>query len=97
MLGLYKKEWYSGNTSFSETIPKVVWLKIERGKVKNTRNNAYSPTGDIFLRDTAYFIVIYASVKLNLELPLLKGRRRFDVETTSNLEVYIFRGRWILT
>ena len=36
--------------------------------------------------------VIYASVKGNLELPLLKGRRRFDVETTSNLEVYIFRG-----
>ena len=34
----------------------------------------------------------YASVKGNLELPLLKGRRRFDVETTSNLEVYIFRG-----
>ena len=33
-----------------------------------------------------------ASVKGNLELPLLKGRRRFDVETTSNLEVYIFRG-----
>ena len=39
----------------------------------------------------------YASVKGNLELPLLKGRRRFDVETTSNLEVYIFRGWWILT
>ena len=39
----------------------------------------------------------YASVKRNLELPLLKGRRRFDVETTSNLEVYIFRGWWILT
>ena len=33
-----------------------------------------------------------ASVKGNLELPLLKGRRRFDVETTSNLEVYIMRG-----
>ena len=43
---------------FSETIPKVVWLKIERGKVKNTREDAYSPKGDIFLRDTAYFIVI---------------------------------------
>ena len=37
-------------------------------------------------------ISFYASVKGNLELPLLKGRRRFDVETTSNLEVYIFRG-----
>ena len=36
--------------------------------------------------------LINASVKGNLEFPLLKGRRRFDVETTSNLEVYIFRG-----
>ena len=49
--------------------------------------------------DTEYFIPkatltgkANASVKGNLELPLLKGRRRFDVETTSNLEVYIFRG-----
>ena len=49
---------------FSETIPKVVWLKIERGKVKNTREDAYSPTGDIFLRDTAsYFIVIQWSIR----------------------------------
>ena len=42
-------------------------------------------------------VLFNASVKGNLELPLLKGRRRFDVETTSNLEVYIFRGWWILT
>ena len=38
------------------------------------------------------FSLANASVKGNLELPLLKGRRSFDVETTSNLEVYIFRG-----
>ena len=44
------------------------------------------------LAHTCQITHVYASVKGNLELPLLKGRRRFDVETTSNLEVYIFRG-----
>ena len=48
-------------------------------------------------KQTYGFVCVYASVKGNLELPLLKGRRRFDVETTSNLEVYILRGWWILT
>ena len=48
---------------FSETIPKVFWLKIERVKVKNIREDAYSATGDIFLRDTAYFIVIQWSIR----------------------------------
>ena len=62
---MFKQKWHVIKKNdiltippFSETIPKVVWLKIERGKVKNTRQDAYSPTGDIFLRDTAYFIVI---------------------------------------
>ena len=45
------------------------------------------------------FILLWidASVKGNLDLPLLKGLRKYDVVTTSNLEVYIFRGWWILT
>ena len=60
---LYKKEWYSATPPFPETILKVFWLKIERGKVKNIREDAYSPTGDIFLRDTAYFIVIQWSIR----------------------------------
>ena len=38
-----------------------------------------------------------AAVNGHLELPLLKDRQRFDAVSTSNLEVYKFRDRWILT
>ena len=37
-------------------------------------------------------VYINASIKGKLELNLLKVRQRFDVENTSNLEVYIFIG-----
>ena len=40
---------------------------------------------------------INAAVNGHLELPLLKDRQRFDAVSTSNLEVYKFRDRWILT
>ena len=33
----------------------------------------------------------YAAVNGQLELPFLKDRQRFDVISTSNLEVYKFR------
>ena len=38
-----------------------------------------------------------AAVNGHLELPLLKDRQRFDAISTSNLEVYKFRDRWIVT
>ena len=36
------------------------------------------------------FVAYYAAVSGHLELTLLKVRQRFDVEMTSNLEVYKF-------
>ena len=44
-----------------------------------------------------FILSINAAVNGYLELPLLKDRQRFDVETASNLEVYKFRDWWILT
>ena len=38
-----------------------------------------------------------AAIKGHLELPLFKDRQRSDAVSTSNLEVYKFRDRWILT
>ena len=38
-----------------------------------------------------------AEVNGHLELPLLKGRQRFDVVSASNLEVYKFQDWWIFT
>ena len=38
-----------------------------------------------------------AAVNGQLELTFLKGRQRFDAISTSNLEVYKFRERWIFT
>ena len=80
--------------SMSELMPG--WLIRENfspraNRVPNEQNSSSS------CRYCTTFLLTNASVKGNLELPLLKGRRRFDVETTSNLEVYIFRGWWILT
>ena len=40
---------------------------------------------------------INAAVNGHLELTLLKGRQRFDVVSTSNLEVYKFQDWWIFT
>ena len=39
----------------------------------------------------------YAAVNGHLELPLLKGRQRFDAVSTSNLEVYKCWDWWIFT
>ena len=60
---IYTRRMISGNTTFLWNNTQGGLIKIERGKVKNTRENAYSPTGDIFLRDTAYFIVIQWSIR----------------------------------
>ena len=50
---LYKKEWYSGNTTFLWNNTQGVLIKNWEGQGKKNREDAYSPTGDIFLRDTA--------------------------------------------
>ena len=42
-------------------------------------------------------LYLYTVVNRHLELSLLKGRQRFDAESTSSLEVYKFRDWWILT
>ena len=38
-----------------------------------------------------------AAVNGHFELTLLKGRQRFDVVSTSNLEVFKFQDWWIFT
>ena len=58
------------------------------------RHSSHSSNSDFVTLQTT---TTNAAVNGHLELTLPKGRRRFDANSTSNLEVYKFQDLWIFT